>query len=162
MAIEKDNPIVATEIVDALNEKVSTSDILTLEEVEAGKNLTGKIASAEVDNHLIHTKLDSRSLRGAGAPSSAFFVSIGNVGRADRTVTITLSSSEQILFLFGSGTSTSNYMTMLGGTGVADYSFGKNSLVCASKEANTITVVLPQYFRGCIFSYLPFSVAGQD
>lgn len=162
MAIEKDRSIIATEIIDALNEKVSASDILTLEEVEAGTNLTGKIASAEVDNHLIHTKLNSRSLRGAGAPSSAFFVSIGNVGRADRTVTITLSSSEQNLFLFGSGTSASNYMTMLGGTGVADYSFGKDSLVCASKGANTITVVLPQYFRGCIFSYLPFSVAGQD
>lgn len=162
MAIEKDKPIIATEIVDALNEKVSTSDILTWEEVEAGTDLTGKIASAEVNNLLIHTKLNSRSLRGAGAPSSAFFVSIGNIGRADRTVTITLSSSEQILFLFGSGTSTSNYMTMLGGTGVTDYSFGKNSLTCTSKGASTITVVLPQYFRGCIFSYLPFSVAGQD
>lgn len=162
MAISQNDPIKATEIVDALDKKVNTSDILTLEEVEAGTNLIGKIASAEVDNHLIHTKLNAKSLRGAGAPSSAFFVSIGNVGGADRTVTITLSSNEQNLFLFGSGTSSSNYMTMLGGTGVTDYSFGKNSLACTSKEASTITVVLPRYFRGCIFSYLPFSVAGQD
>lgn len=47
MAIEKDKPIVATEIVDALNKKVNTSDVLTLSSIRDSIDLTGKIPSAE-------------------------------------------------------------------------------------------------------------------
>lgn len=47
MAIEKDKPIVATEIVSALNGKVNTSDALTLSGIRDSMDLTGKVASAE-------------------------------------------------------------------------------------------------------------------
>lgn len=46
MAIEKDKSIVATEIVDALNKKVSTSDALAFTDILTGSDLTGKVASA--------------------------------------------------------------------------------------------------------------------
>ena len=46
MAIEKDKSIVATEVVDALNKKVNTSDVLTLGEIQESTDLTGKVASA--------------------------------------------------------------------------------------------------------------------
>ena len=47
MAIEKDKPIIATEIVSALNRKVNTSDVLTLSSIRDDADLTGKIPSAE-------------------------------------------------------------------------------------------------------------------
>ncbi len=47
MAIEKDKPIVATEIVSALNKKINYSDCLTLSEIKDSPDLTGKIPSAE-------------------------------------------------------------------------------------------------------------------
>lgn len=46
MVIERDRSIVATEIVNALNKKVNTSDVLTLKEIKAAEDLTGKIADA--------------------------------------------------------------------------------------------------------------------
>lgn len=47
MAIERDKPIVATEVVAALNKKVNTSDVLTLSGIRDSIDLTGKIPSAE-------------------------------------------------------------------------------------------------------------------
>ena len=47
MALEKDKPIVATEIVSALNKKINYSDCLTLSGIRDGTDLTGKIPSAE-------------------------------------------------------------------------------------------------------------------
>ena len=47
MAIEKDKPIIATEIVSALNGKVNTSDVLALSGIRDIPDLTGKIPSAE-------------------------------------------------------------------------------------------------------------------
>ena len=47
MAIERDKPIIATEITSALNGKVNTSDVLTLSSIRDSTDLTGKIPSVE-------------------------------------------------------------------------------------------------------------------
>ena len=48
MAISQNDSIKATEVVDALDKKVNTSDVLALWEIEAGTDLTGKVASASI------------------------------------------------------------------------------------------------------------------
>lgn len=53
MAIEKDKPIIATEIVSALNRKVNTSDVLTLSSIRDDADLTGKIPSAEAIKNIL-------------------------------------------------------------------------------------------------------------
>ena len=47
MAISQNDPIKATEVVDALNKKVNTSDVLTLSSIRDSTDLTGKVPSAE-------------------------------------------------------------------------------------------------------------------
>ena len=46
MAISQNDPIKATEVVDALNKKVNTSDVLTLSSIRDSTDLTGKVPSA--------------------------------------------------------------------------------------------------------------------
>lgn len=46
MAISQNDPIKATEVAAALDKKVNTSDVLTLAEIKAAEDLTGKIADA--------------------------------------------------------------------------------------------------------------------
>ena len=48
MAISQNDPIKATEVAAALDKKVNTSDVLTLAEIQAITDLTGKVASASV------------------------------------------------------------------------------------------------------------------
>ena len=43
MAISRNDPIKATEIVDALNKKVNTSDALTFTDIISGSDLPGKL-----------------------------------------------------------------------------------------------------------------------
>lgn len=143
-------------LTTALVGKVNTSDVLSLEEIQATTDLTGKIPNANAVKTLDRGKLD------ADAVSSTFahphFYAIGNVGTGV-SITIELTNTEQAIFVFGMGATTTCYASMIGGPQVSDYSFGKDSLTCSSKNNTHITVQLPGWFRGCMFSYLPFSVA---
>ena len=84
--------------------------------------------------------------------------SIANVGFTEGA-TITLTNSEQMVFIFGSGHSESCFATMLGGSQVHDYSFGKDELVSSEKNGNVIKLKWPSWFRGVMISYLPFTVS---
>ena len=63
MAISQNDPIKATEVVDALNKKVNTSDALTFTDIISGSDLSGKVASAGAIKTL-NTNLQSNFLRG--------------------------------------------------------------------------------------------------
>ena len=63
MAISQNDPIKATEVVDALNKKVNTSDALTFTDILAGGDLTGKVASAAAVKTL-NENLQNNFLRG--------------------------------------------------------------------------------------------------
>lgn len=47
MAISKGSEILYKDIVDELDKKVNATDVLSLEEIQASTDVTGKIASAE-------------------------------------------------------------------------------------------------------------------
>ena len=64
MAISQNDPIKATEVVDALNKKVNTSDALTFTDIISGSDLSGKVASASAVRTL-NSNLQSNFLRGA-------------------------------------------------------------------------------------------------
>lgn len=53
MAIEKGKSIEANDITKALNTKVNTSDVLSLEDIQDTSDLTGKVASASSVKNLI-------------------------------------------------------------------------------------------------------------
>ena len=63
MAISQNDPIKATEVVDALNKKVNTSDALTFIDIISGGDLSGKVASAGAIKAL-DENLQSNFLRG--------------------------------------------------------------------------------------------------
>lgn len=47
MAIERNSEILYTDITGELDKKVNTTDVISLKEIQAGTDLTGKVASAE-------------------------------------------------------------------------------------------------------------------
>lgn len=58
MAFEQNKPIEIQDVKDKLNGKVSTSDVLTLTDIQASTDLTGKVASASaLKQTLIKEKL---------------------------------------------------------------------------------------------------------
>lgn len=90
MAISQNNPIKATEVADALNKKVNTSDALTFTDIISSSDLSGKVASAAAVRSL-NTNLQSNFLRGVSlwvpnnttyrfrvnTPGSFVFVALG-------------------------------------------------------------------------------------
>lgn len=160
MAFEQNKPIEIQDVETELGKKVNTSDVLSLEGIQSGTDLTGKVASASALKSVNNGKLDTVSIKGATSISKGHWVSVGNIGGTKKTITITLSNSEQFVFLFGATTNASCIMSYLGGGNITDYSFGKTSLICDSKTDIVLTVTLGPWFRGFILSYLPFVVKG--
>lgn len=130
------------------------NDVLTFEEIQASTDLSGKIASANALKNVNNMKLNYINY---GA--NPLFVSFGNIGNS-KQVTLQLTSIEQLVFIFGSGPSDTACMTMIGGTTIQDYSYGKNYLVSDSKDGLTVKITFPSWFRGVMFSYLQFTVSG--
>lgn len=133
---------------------VAKSDVLSLEEIQASTDTTNKVASADSVKQLDNNKLNKFRI----GNSNGVFATIGNIGGNAKDITIQLTDVEQTVFIFGNGNSTSNYMTMLIGGSSLEYSFGKDNLVSKSRNDKTIIVTLPSWFRGCFFSYLPFTI----
>ena len=57
MAFEQNKPIKIQDVKDKLNEKVNTSDVLTLAQIRSSTDLTGKVASASALKEIVNLDL---------------------------------------------------------------------------------------------------------
>ena len=90
--------------------------------------------------------------------SFPFIYTFGNLGTNPGNMVISLSIGEQILFLVGAGSGGTYYIThMVAGDSSSIKHIGNNLTV--TTNGNIITIACPSWFRGMIFSYLPFSVS---
>ena len=157
MAIVQDSVIYYKDIKDELEKKVDVDSIVSAETIinNGEPALSGKLVDAVFARRLHFNRLYSSTLGNAWGQ----FTSIGNIGASSKTATVKLSSGDQFIFIFGSSTADTCYMQMIGGGPIAGCSVATHRL-SVTVNGDTLTITLPAYFRGCIFSYTSFTVSG--
>lgn len=88
--------------------------------------------------------------------TKSYMVSIPNTGGNSRTMIITLSSSEQFVFIIAATSLENSFASFVGGSNFRD----KHLLntMTTSANGNVVTVTIPSWFRGTLISYMAFSV----
>lgn len=157
MPISPNDKILAKDIKDELEKKIDVDSIVSAETIlnSEAPALSGKLADAAFARQLHYSRLYASRIGTAWGQ----FTSVGNIGASSKTITIKLSSGEQFIFIFGSSTADACYMQMIGGGSIAGCSVATHRL-SVTVNGDTLTITLPAYFRGCIFSYMNFSVEG--
>lgn len=91
--------------------------------------------------------------------AKSYMVSIPNTGGNSRTMKITLSSSEQFVFIIAEASLENSFASFVGGSNFRD----KHLLITmtASSNGNVVTVPISSWFRGTLISYMAFSVETQ-
>lgn len=90
------------------------------------------------------------------AEAKSYMISIPNAGEGERPMRITLSRSEQFVFVIAGSSVGDTFVSLVGGS-----SFKNVHLLHAlttSTVGNVTTVTIPSWFRGTLISYMPFSV----
>lgn len=88
--------------------------------------------------------------------AKSYMISIPNTGDGSKTMKITLSDTEQFVFIIASSSRNVCFASLVGGS-----NFTNNHLLntmTASADGNVVTVTIPSWFRGTLISYMPFSV----
>lgn len=157
MAISPNKQILAKDIEDELGKKIDVDSIVSAETIMAGEKplLPGELADAAFARRLYFDRLYASTIGSAWGQ----FTSVGNIGASSKTITVKLSSSDQFIFIFGSSTADTCYMQMIGGGPIAGCSVTTHRL-SVTVNSDILTITLPAYFRGCIFSYISFAVEG--
>ena len=88
--------------------------------------------------------------------TKSYMVSIPNTGDNSRTMKITLSDTEQFVFIIAGSSLNNNFASFVGGSNFRD----KHLLITMTTSANgnVVTVTIPPWFRGTLISYMAFSV----
>lgn len=88
--------------------------------------------------------------------TKSYMVFIPNTGDNSRTMKITLSSSEQFVFIIASVSLENSFASFVGGSNFRD----KHLLntMTTSANGNITNVTIPSWFRGTLISYMAFSV----
>lgn len=156
MAISPNDEILAKDIEDELGKKIDVDSIVSAETIinNGEPALSGKLADAVFARRLHFNRLYASTLGNAWGQ----FTSIGNIGASSKTIAVKLSSGDQFIFIFGSSTADTCYMQMIGGGPIAGYSVATHRL-SVTVNSDTLTITLPAYFRGCVFSYASFTVS---
>lgn len=157
MAISPNDKILAKDIEDELRKKIDVDSIVSAETIVNNEEaaLSGKLADAAFANRLHFNKLYASTIGNAWGQ----FTSIGNIGASSKTITVKLLSGDQFIFIFGSSTAETCYMQMIGGGPIAGCSVTTHRL-SVTVNGDILTITLPAYFRGCVFSYMNFAVEG--
>ena len=88
--------------------------------------------------------------------TKSYMVSIPNTGDNSRTMKITLSSSEQFVFIIAGSSLGNCFASLVGGSNFTN----KHLLntMTTSANGNITNVTIPSWFRGTLISYMEFSV----
>lgn len=91
--------------------------------------------------------------------TKSYMASIPNTGDNSRTMKITLSSSEQFVFIIAGSSLGNCFASLIGGSNFRD----KHLLntMTTSVNGNVVNVTIPSWFRGTLISYMAFSVEVQ-
>lgn len=137
-----------TSVLKALYNKVGNTDISGI----GDGSLTGAISMLNSDKLKV-VKINSNNL-------NPQIMAVANLGQTSKVATITFKISDQVAWLFGSGSEqTSNFMCQLGTRATMDYNFGKNSLSITHGSNNSAIFTTPAWFRGVIISYNAFDIS---
>lgn len=88
--------------------------------------------------------------------AKSYMISIPNTGNNRKTMKITLSDTEQFVFIIAAASLENSFASFVGGSNFRD----KHLLITVTTSANgnVVTVIIPPWFRGTLISYMPFSV----
>lgn len=88
--------------------------------------------------------------------TKSYMISIPNTGGDSRTMKITLSSTEQFVFIIAGSSLGNCFVSLVGGSNFIN----KHLLntMTTSADGNITNVTIPSWFRGTLISYMPFSV----
>ena len=88
--------------------------------------------------------------------TKSYMISIPNTGDKSRTMKITLSSTEQFVFIIAGSSMGNCFASLVGGSNFIN----KHLLntMTTSADGNVATVTIPSWFRGTLISYMSFSV----
>ena len=86
----------------------------------------------------------------------------GNVGAATE-LTFVGTYAEQTYFIFGSAAQNVAVLSVVQtwSSGYYAYNYGSGSVTVKSKSGNTIILTVPQWYRGCIISHMPFTTSAR-
>ena len=145
--------------------------ILNTKENFYGKNNQGKLyppdktltkSGVAADSKAVGDALNSKADKSNAVccvdmgGTKSYMVSIPNTGDNSRTMKITLSSSEQFVFIIAGSSLGNCFVSLVGGS-----SFTNKHLLntmTTSANGNITTVTIPSWFRGTLISYMAFSV----
>ena len=88
--------------------------------------------------------------------AKSYMISIPNTGENSRTMKITLSDTEQFVFVIAGSSKGNNFVSLVGGSAFVNEHLLKT--LTTSADGNVATVTIPSWFRGALISYMPFSV----
>lgn len=88
--------------------------------------------------------------------TKSYMISIPNTGESSKTMKITLSSTEQFVFIIAGSSLGNCFASLVGGSNFIN----KHLLntMTTSADGNVATVTIPSWFRGTLISYMSFSV----
>ena len=122
---------------------------LSVEGVAADSKAVGEAVKNKAD------KSNSVYCNDRGVAKS-YMISIPNTGEGHKTMKITLTDTEQSVFIIASASLDACFVSFVGGGNFHN----KHLLntITTSTDGNVVTVTIPSWFRGTLISYLPFSV----
>ena len=129
--------------------KTEIDKTLTLDGCAADAKAVGDVVGSKAD------KSNSVYCNDIGAAKS-YMISIPNTGDSSRTMKITLSSSEQFVFIIAGSSLGNCFVSLVGGSNF--YNKHLLNTMTTSTDGNVVTVTIPSWFRGTLISYMPFSV----
>ena len=88
--------------------------------------------------------------------TKSYMVSIPNTGGNSRTMKITLTDTEQFVFIIAGSSLRNCFASFVGGSNFVDQHL--LNTMTASANGNVTNVTIPSWFRGTLISYMPFSV----
>lgn len=88
--------------------------------------------------------------------TKSYMVSIPNTGGNNRTMKITLTDTEQFVFIIAGSSLRNCFASFVGGSNFVDQHL--LNTMTASANGNVTNVTIPSWFRGTLISYMPFSV----
>ena len=88
--------------------------------------------------------------------TKSYMISIPNTGGNSRTMKITLSNTEQFVFIIAGSSLGNCFASLVGGSNFIHKHLLNTMTV--STDGNIITVTIPSWFRGTLISYMAFSV----
>ena len=90
--------------------------------------------------------------------AKSYMISISNTSDGSKSMKVTLSDTEQFVFIIAGASRTTSFASLVGGRDFTDKHLLDTITTAISGDGNVIIVTIPSWFRGTLISYLPFSV----